>query len=268
MRVANHDRFPSRPFFAIGTGGPMYLLYVDDSGDVADPNLSHFVLGGVAVFERQAYWLAKELDKIASRFDPADPDSIELHGNPMVQGNKGWKRFPQENRISAIKDCLYCLARTHPKNRIFSVVIEKNSVRDGDPVEFAFEQLCNRFDRYLARLHKDGDTQRGLLVIDESSYEKKFQGLARNFWSIGHRWGRLANISEVPLFVDSRASRLIQLADLISYGIFRKFEKDDDRFFSIVSQRFDRDGQQIHGLVHWRNSHIAEPMPSPVQLVE
>lgn len=230
----------------------MYLLYVDDSGDVEDPQIDHFVLGGVAIFERQTYWVSQEIEKIAARFDPADSRSVELHGNPMVQGNKGWKRFPQQDRIQAMQDVLGAFNKTHPSNRIFSVVIEKGSVTDGDPVEFAFEQLCNRFDRYLGRLHKEGDTQRGILIVDESKHERRFQRLARNFSIVGHRWGILRNLSEVPLFVDSRASRLIQLADFVSYGIFRHFEKGDNRFFSILQTKFDREGGQTHGLVHWK----------------
>jgi hypothetical protein len=54
----------------------------------------------------------------------------------------------------------------------------------------------------------------------------------------------------VPLFLDSKASRLIQLADLISFGIFRKYEKDDNRFFDLFAKRFDSDGTTIHGFVH------------------
>jgi hypothetical protein len=42
------------------------------------------------------------------------------------------------------------------------------------------------------------------------------------------------------------------MADLISYGVFRFYEKGDDRFMPILFSRFDKEGQQIHGLVHWQ----------------
>lgn len=230
----------------------MYLLYVDDSGDIDDPAISHFVLSGVAIFERQAYWISQELDKIAARFDEADPRAIELHGNPMVQGNKGWRAFARDARHEAIADALRALDQTHRDNRVFTVVIEKGSVPAGDPVEFAFEHLCNRFDRFLGRLHRRGNTQRGLMIMDESAYEQRFQGLARDFSSLGHRWGTLRNLAEVPLFVDSRASRLIQLADLVAYSTFRHYEKNDSRFFDLIKNRFDTEGDHCHGLVHWK----------------
>lgn len=55
-------------------------------------------------------------------------------------------------------------------------------------------------------------------------------------------------LSEVPLFLDSKASRLIQLADLVAYAMFRKYEHGDDDFYSIIQDRFDRVGGIQHGL--------------------
>jgi len=50
------------------------------------------------------------------------------------------------------------------------------------------------------------------------------------------------------LFIDSRASRLIQLADLVSYAIYRHYEKNDSQFYSIIAHKIDNDGNQLHGL--------------------
>ncbi|WP_235006733.1 DUF3800 domain-containing protein [Calothrix rhizosoleniae] len=86
------------------------------------------------------------------------------------------------------------------------------------------------------------------LIFDKSTYESTIQGLATDFRTSGHSWGKLMNFSEVPLFLDSRASRLIQLADIIAYSIFRYFEQEDDRFFSIIESRFDSEGGITHGL--------------------
>jgi hypothetical protein len=49
-------------------------------------------------------------------------------------------------------------------------------------------------------------------------------------------------------FVDSRASRLVQLADLVAYATFRWFERDDVQFFDLIKDRFDREGGIVHGL--------------------
>jgi hypothetical protein len=55
-------------------------------------------------------------------------------------------------------------------------------------------------------------------------------------------------MAEVPLFLDSKASRLIQLADMVAYSIFQHYENQDDRFFDIIKTRFDQDAGQLHGL--------------------
>jgi hypothetical protein len=226
----------------------MYLLYSDESGTPWDPRQTFFVLAGFCVFERQGYWIAQELDKIAARFDPAEPSSVELHGNPMKSGKGIFRRFPKEARLEAMKDALRIFVSSHPGNRLFASVVRKSTISPEDPVEHSFEQLASRFDHYLGRLHKAGDSQRGVIIFDKSTYETTIQSLATDFRTVGHKWGVLRNLSEVPLFLDSQASRLIQLADLIAYGIFQKYEHADDQFFSILEPKFDAEGGIVHGL--------------------
>ncbi|WP_153798916.1 DUF3800 domain-containing protein [Foetidibacter luteolus] len=225
----------------------MYLLYADESGSSSDPKQIHFVLAGICVYERQSFWLASELDKIASRFNPSDPLSVELHGNPMFGGKNYWRRIPRDERVQAIKDSLSLIA-SHNLNRVFGCVVRKSVVSPKDPVEFAFEQLASRFDYFLRRLHNSGDTQRGIIIFDKSTYESTIQNLATYFRTTGHSWDILRNLAEVPLFIDSKASRLIQLADLVAYAILRKYEQGDDQFFNIIENRFDGKGGIRHGL--------------------
>jgi len=166
----------------------MYLLYVDESGSIADVNQKHFVLAGVCMFERQSFWIANEMDKIAAKFDPAEPNSVELHGNPMFGGKKLWRKFPKEERHDAIKKCLEIFANSHPTNRVFASVINKGAVSPADPVEIVFEQLSSRFDHFLMRLHSEGDTQSGIILFDKTTYETTIQNLAKDFRTIGHKW--------------------------------------------------------------------------------
>ena len=83
-----------------------------------------------------------------------------------------------------------------------------------------------------------------------SFYEEDLQGLARRFREEGTRWGALRNLAEVPLFVDSAASRLIQIADLLGWAVWRRYEYHDTRYFDQVVRRFDTEGGVMHGLVH------------------
>lgn len=226
----------------------MHLLYLDDSGSVGDASQHYFVLAGISIFERQGHWLSEGLDKVAARFDAAEPRSVEFHGSPMLKGSRGWRRYPVADRVQAMKDALTVFADAPGSGRAFAVVVRKQSILPRDPVEFAFEQLVSRFDHYLMRLQKKGDTQRGLILFDKSAQETAIQGLAIDFKHNGHSWGFPRNLAEVPVFLDSRASRLIQLADLVAYSVFQKFERGDTRFFDIIAHRFDAVGGVVHGL--------------------
>ncbi|MGA9796211.1 MAG: DUF3800 domain-containing protein [Rhizomicrobium sp.] len=228
----------------------MFLLYLDDSGSVKNEEDKHIILAGVCVFERLPHWLSRALENLAKEIWPNDSAAIEFRGVNIFAGRKQWRDVKKDRRTEIYKAALQILAQsTHV--RLFGAAIHKAALSPADPMEFAFEQISNRFDRMLGRLYKAGNTQRGLIVLDKSSYETSLQALALNFRKDGHRWGQTHNLSEVPLFVDSRATRMIQFADLIAYALRRYYEKGDARFIDILSPKFDSEGGVIHGLVHF-----------------
>lgn len=232
----------------------MHILYVDDSGHVENPGEKHFVLGGIAVFERGIYHVIKAADDCVAGFGLGSLEEIELHGSPMYNGRDGVWRSVKERpkREQMIKDALASFGKASSV-RLFAIAVDKQAVSPEDPVQLAFEELCNRFNLFLQRINnRTGEGHRGLIVMDESRHEKPLQALARHFRANGGRWGSLRNLAEVPLFVDSRASRLIQLADLVAWATWRKYEYQDGRFFDDIIAKFDSDGGVIHGLVHRR----------------
>jgi hypothetical protein len=206
----------------------MHILYLDDAGSVANASERFFVLAGVALFERQTFFLEQALDRVAAGFRAVDPKHLELHGNAMLAGRGFWRSVPRDARRQGIGDALRALTTLQGTSRLFAAAA--------------------RFDRFLLRRHREGDTQRGLIVLDKSTMETRLQALATEFRFVGHRAGRLTNLADVPFFVDSRASRLIQYADLVSYALWRKYERDDPEFFDIIADRFDQEGGVIHGL--------------------
>ena len=231
----------------------MHLLYLDDAGSVGNPSDKHFVLAGIAVFERQTHWLDAGLENLAGSLGYSNPSDIEFHGNQILSGRGPWRRIPRVERRSIIRRGLETAWALRGEWRLFGAVVDKRERSPEDPIEYAFEQLCNRFDRFLTRLHHKGDSQRGLIVLDKSTRETRLQSLATEFKTEGHRWGFTRNLADVPLFVDSKATRLIQYADLVSYALWRKFEKQDNEFFNAVSDAFDREGSVVHGLHHYKN---------------
>ena len=229
----------------------MHLLYLDESGSAVGSSQRYFVLAGVCAFERATHWIEQKLNAIAERFEPANGQSIELHGSPMRAGREGWKRFPLHDRLQAIKDALSVGVAEQPSIsvRVFGAVVDKTSLNGCDAVDLAFEQLARRFDLFLQRCYrKRGDAQRGMILFDKSSTELRIQKLAREFKYTGHTYGKTRNYAEVPVFLDSRSSRLIQLADLVAFALFRCYEYSDPQFFDIIKHRFDSEGGSGHGL--------------------
>lgn len=133
----------------------------------------------------------------------------------------------------------------------FACAVHKASYPQGDPMEIAFEDLCSRFDMYLNRMYRETKySHKGLIVFDKNAYESSLQTLQIKFREQGTRWRNVRNIREVPFFVDSRASRLIQLADHVAYSVFRRYNAGDLTYFNCIEDRFDTYQGTIHGLSH------------------
>lgn len=247
----------------------MHLLYVDESGSPGDPTQNFFVLSGVSIFERQTHWVEKRLNEIVAKFSPDDPYALELHGSPMRGGKSEWKYFQKDDRIQAIKDCLSVIAENRGTIRLFAAVIERGANGGDDPIESCFEQVASRFDMYLRRLNTQGSPQRGIAIFDKSSTEKSIQNLARTFKHNGHSYGKIRNFAEVPLFLDSKASRMIQLADLVAFSIYRHFQADDSQYYDIIKNCFDSSGGTRHGLYVRRKPNPVEapPVVAPAAVV-
>lgn len=229
----------------------MHILYLDDSGSAANPNEEYLVLGGLSIYEAQAHHFTQELDKLALTLNSANPYDVEFHASAIFGGRtEPWKSLSKQERIGVIKEVLKILANSYDSARVFACAVRKADYPGRDPMEMAFEDLCSRFDMFLKRLQASGDRQRGLIILDESSYETSLLKLARNFRVMGTRFGVIRNLADTPVFIDSKASRLVQLADHVAYAVFRRYEAADTSYFDIISSRFDAVDGRLHGLCH------------------
>ena len=156
----------------------------------------------------------------------------------------------RDDAQGVIKAVLQVLSRSHDNVRAFAWAVHKDSYPECDAVELAFEDLCSRFNLYLARLRASGDRQQGLLILDESTHETTLRRMVRDFQTLGTQWGVIRNLADTPFFVDSRASRLVQLADHVAYSTFRRYNARDTQYFDIFASKFDSADGVIHGLAH------------------
>jgi len=234
------------PFFLV-----MHLLYLDDSGSASNINEDYLVLGGISVYEAQCHWFTQQMDELAETIDPANPHNIEFHASEIFARRKHpWRDMNKGEAQGVIKAVLNILKNSYGTAKAFACAIHKASYTHRDPVELAFEDLCSRFDMYLSHLRGEGDRQRGILILDETTHETALQKMAREFRTLGTRWGVIRNLAETPLFVDSRASRLVQLADHIAYAVFRRYNTSDAQYFDIIASKFHSFEGVVHGLSH------------------
>ncbi|MFO0837165.1 MAG: DUF3800 domain-containing protein [Phycisphaerae bacterium] len=234
----------------------MRLLYLDDPGSADNRAQDYLVLVGLSVSESQAHWLTSQLDQIAAEILPDDPHSVEFHASAIFNGrNDPWRGLGRERQRETIRRVLRVLPAAHETARAFACAIHKPSFSNEDPLERALEDLCTRFDLYLERVGRAGprnQRERGLILLDDSSRATSLQRIARDFRLHGNRWGRFdRHLVDTPVFVDSQASRLIQVADHIAYAVFRRFSSGDTSYFDVIGSRFDSDASGvIHGLAH------------------
>ena len=229
----------------------MRLLYLDDAGSVDNASEQYLVLGGVSVFEAQSHWITQQLDTLAESLNPGDPHGVEFHASEIyARRSQPWKGLNQREARGTIKSVLDVLASAYDTARAFACVVHKASFPNRDPMEIAFEDLCSRFDRYLQRLRADGETQRGLVILDKSTYETTLQQMSVEFRTLGTRWGVIRYLADTPLFVDSRASRVIQLADHVAYAVFRRYQSGDTQYLDRIASKFDSEDGIVHGLAH------------------
>jgi hypothetical protein len=233
----------------------MYCLYLDDSGSMLNKNEQFFVLGGVVVPEEKHYWVNKHLDELASEIDRNDPLSVEFHASEIFSGRKEhWKAIADKTqRISIINQVLNVASRE--KLCTIACAVEKRFYAENDVVRLAFEDVISRFQSFLSHTHRETKTNvRGMIIFDKSAFEKDIQKLALHFRDRGTRYRQISGVQEVPLFVDSRASRAIQLADHVAYSVFRRFNASDLFYFNRIQSQFEMCGTphlpKDYGLFH------------------
>lgn len=230
----------------------MYLLYLDESGNPEDPEDKHFVIGGLAVFERVTFWLSRNVDGVQEKHFPGRAP-IDFHASHIRAGKGFWRGIEEPVRNFVLQDLAQTICRANdPGVRLFAAVVEKTSSLYGDDaVKCATEQVCKRFDTFLARrANEHNDRQRGLIVFAESSYQPRAKTWVRGFRELGTQWGILHNLSDTPYFAPAKENRLLQLADFVAHATYLLYERRNPLLVKDMVRRFDEKDGVFHGLVH------------------
>jgi len=101
------------------------------------------------------------------------------------------------------------------------------------PYEEAFMMITTSFQRFL-----EEKNEQGLIIQDNNeNMKRRLHSLSKFFHKKGTLFTKLNNIVETPLFVDSEITTMIQIADIVSYGIRRYLDNNENNIFSYIYRR-------------------------------
>jgi hypothetical protein len=232
----------------------MHLLYLDESGGAKEKDQNFYVLGGVSAFERRPYFITEEMNDLQKRIFPNATDPIEFHSSAIRNGNgPPWDSMPRKDRLAVLNSVYELLAQMTEKVELFAVAFDKRCFPSDDPVQRTCEEISGHFDALLARLETDDPKhgkQMGLMIFDECNHRATLHALMAQYRSTGASWGKVRHLAEIPMFTDSRLTRMLQIADFVAYAVFRRYEHGDSQFLDKIIHRFDQSGGILHGLAH------------------
>lgn len=254
----------------------MYLLFVDESGTHGGSHA--FVLGGIAIHESDAQPLQVALDALVAQKlgrIPPNLEEYELHGSELRNARRPsatsaavaslWANVPRVQRLDILDSAYDLIAGFQSSDAdlppsLFGVVIDRNFHPSDSQLQreqFAYEVLLNKFDVMLKRREQDGHPNRGLVIHDRRVVaERDIQSWTSEWRKSAGDVGQLKNLADVPLFADSRATRLIQVADIVAYALWRRYAPDvtNEPNFAKLWPRFHTEDGHVHGLVHYTPS--------------
>jgi hypothetical protein len=143
--------------------------------------------------------------------------------------------------------------------RLFAECIDKISYdpkRSTNSIsEQALEQIVSRFEAFLSFRSQTEKNLFGMLIHDNNqTVAQRHTNLMKQFHKTGTLWLKIPHIIETPLFVDSKLTSMVQLADLCAYSIRRYLENNEDTLFELIIQRADTKNNKRVGVRHFPGS--------------
>ncbi|MDX1920317.1 MAG: DUF3800 domain-containing protein, partial [Candidatus Caenarcaniphilales bacterium] len=210
----------------------MYLMYVDESGDIGTKgsNSNYFVLSGLIIHELRWIEVLEELVNFRKHLKSSKSLNVreEIHASHFITKPGHLKSIPRNDRLDILKQTIDWISLQDGLN-IITVVCNKTNQKaeNGDLFELAWKTLIQRFENTIENHNFKGPRnpdERGLILPDNTDGHK-LQTLIRKMRKFnpvpskysGYRNLRLKHIIEDPCLRNSEHSYFIQLVDVISY---------------------------------------------------
>jgi hypothetical protein len=215
----------------------MYLMYVDESGDVGLVNsrTRFFILVGLVLHELRWQQTLEELQAFRRQLkaDYGLKLREEIHASQLITRPAELARIKKHQRMEILRRYADKLA-SMPDLSVISVVVDKEGKSpDYDVFECAWQALIQRFENTLAHRNFAGprnpdDTG---MIFPDNSDKKKLDALLRKMRAFnpvpnqrdeGYRNMMVRNVIEDPNYRDSAMSYFVQSVDVVAYLLYQQ----------------------------------------------
>jgi hypothetical protein len=217
----------------------MYLLYVDESGDVGIDGSPgrYFALSGFVVHELRWHDTLEAILDFRRRLRDTYGLKLreELHAGDMLHKPGELARIPKSIRLKILREALDFQSAL-PDVSIVNIVVDKlGKPLDFDVFDVAWVTLIQRFHNTISYKNFPGPQNpddRGLLVVDQTE-ERKLRGISRrmrrynpvpSMFGPGARPIPITTLVEDAVHRNSLHSYFIQLADVNAYFLYQRFQ--------------------------------------------
>lgn len=238
----------------------MHLFFLDESGTIVAENKKHskyFVIGGVIIPEihwKEIYKKLRDLKKQYHITSEIKWRFFSPHNNELENGLKHLS-FDERNLV---RNKLYEIITSYKSIKIISTV---TNVEDAyklpyinnkeDLYWYSYKQAVERFQYYLQDLSREsGADFNGLVIIDNrlSCDDNRLRNLHHKLMIVDREnYSNFNNLIEGLFIAPSHLSVGIQFADIVAGAIFRKYEKDDDKYYEQIKNSIRNKNGNILG---------------------
>ena len=245
----------------------MHILFIDESGTPPSPDNpknKYFVIGGVIISEDDWHSVRDALMGMEVRL--------------KLRGELKWRYFaPGNNDEANPMRKLNQTERDSVREEIYRIITNHKGVRSiaciaSVEAAFALPSIQTREDLYLGRYKPVSErfqyhlqdiskanrkAEHGIVVTDHrgAQDDQRFRlHHQKLLYSSGKSISTYRNLIEGLFVQPSNMSIGIQLADLVAGAVWRKFERNDDRWYQMAEPSFRRSSKGVvdgYGLVRF-----------------
>jgi len=230
----------------------MQILFIDESGTPpksnGQPEERYFVIGGVVIHDTAWHRVSKKLLGLKARY--------------KLRGEIKWRYFAPGNSDdrNPMRDLDHCV-RNEIRREIFDIIANERGITclacvsdaksaysytgiitQNDLYHATYKPVTERFQYFLQDFGKQtGRNELGIVVSDHRGTKDDYrlrQHHNKLLHSSSEFTSRYPNFVESLFLQPSNLSIGIQLADMVAGAVWRKYQKDDTRWFDLIEPAF------------------------------